>query len=236
MLKKIGDHLKADWYKYLLEIIVVILGILIAYNLDQWQEERNRTRLEVKILREFKTALSTDLADVRENIALQERGTRSCKIILRVIADKLPNNDSLDAHFAYTHTASYFINNTSPYDQLKIGGLDIISNDAIRNRIENVYGRTYYFIRQLESEVHRKSELLGTVDMHYLSNVSRVSGQFRVQALDFTGLMSNSEYPGLLRSVISGNTVILELAYYDASNEIDELIRLINDEIDELEG
>ncbi len=236
MLKKIGEHLKSDWYKYVLEIIVVILGILIAYNLDQWQQESNRTRTEVKILREFKKALSTDLADIRDNIATQERGLESCRVILKVIAEHLPNNDSLDMHFARTHSASYFINNMSPYEQLKMGGLDIISNDTLRNGIEAVYGRTYYFIRQLELEMHRKSEQLSSFDERYLNSLTDSgSHKFGMHAIDFPGLVSNPNYAGVLRGTITANTVILELVYYDAEKEIEKLIRLINLEIAELE-
>lgn len=48
MLKTILNHLKFEWYKYVIEVVVVILGILIAYNLEQWSEARNNKKEKLK--------------------------------------------------------------------------------------------------------------------------------------------------------------------------------------------
>lgn len=60
MIKTIFNHLKSEWYKYVLEIIVIILGILIAYNLEQWGDTRKNKKREIEILKEFKAALNAD--------------------------------------------------------------------------------------------------------------------------------------------------------------------------------
>jgi hypothetical protein len=89
-MKKIFDHLKSEWYKYVLEIIVVIVGIMIAFNLEQWSETRKNKKKEVEILKEFKRGLSADLEDMHFNIRLHENSIRSSKIVLKVIKDNLP--------------------------------------------------------------------------------------------------------------------------------------------------
>ena len=37
-MKKILKHLKTDWYKYFIEILVVSFGILVAFGLNNWKE------------------------------------------------------------------------------------------------------------------------------------------------------------------------------------------------------
>lgn len=37
---KFIKHLKTDWFRYEFEIIAVIVGILVAFALDNWKEER----------------------------------------------------------------------------------------------------------------------------------------------------------------------------------------------------
>ena len=126
MLRKIFNHLKSKWYKYVLEIIVVIVGILIAYNLEQWSDARSNKRREIEILKEFKGALAADLVEMQGNIRFHEYSILSSRIILKVIKESLPYHDSLDACFAYTHAFTVFSGRVGPIEQLKNTNLEIV--------------------------------------------------------------------------------------------------------------
>ena len=39
-MKKILKHFKKNWYRYGLETLVVIVGVLIAFALNDWNEEK----------------------------------------------------------------------------------------------------------------------------------------------------------------------------------------------------
>ena len=56
--------------KYLLyaigEIVLVVLGILIALSINNWNEERKSSKLEIKILKELNNDLKANLAEVDE--------------------------------------------------------------------------------------------------------------------------------------------------------------------------
>jgi|SRR5690554_5808528 len=138
MFKKIFKHLKSNWYKYIFDIIVIILGILIAYNLDQWSQSRNTQKNEIVILKEFKRALSADLTEIHGNIRMHEYSIRSSRIILEVIKDNLPYNDSLDACFAYTHAFTVLSGRVGPVEQLKNTNLAILSKDNLRLEIISI--------------------------------------------------------------------------------------------------
>jgi len=53
------QHLKEDWYRYLFDTIVVILGIMIAFYLDGWYQNTTRKSLT----RSYATSLISDLQD-----------------------------------------------------------------------------------------------------------------------------------------------------------------------------
>jgi hypothetical protein len=59
-MKNILRHLKSDWYRYVLETLVVIVGILIAFSLNNWNEERKERLLEEQL----KKNLYNELIDV----------------------------------------------------------------------------------------------------------------------------------------------------------------------------
>ena len=53
-MKEIINHLKSEWWKYGLETIVVIVGILVAFSLDNWNENRKTERLEIRTWKNYK--------------------------------------------------------------------------------------------------------------------------------------------------------------------------------------
>ena len=62
-MKKIVKHLKREWYRYIFDILVVIVGILIAFALNNW----NENRIKKNLVEAYAISLITDLQnDVKE--------------------------------------------------------------------------------------------------------------------------------------------------------------------------
>lgn len=245
MFRKIIDHLKSDWYKYLLEIVVVILGILIAYNLEQWSGEKNNKKKEIEILKDFKRGLSADLSEIRGNIFLHECSIRSTKIILRVIAEDLPYHDSLDACFSFTHSFTTFNGKVSPIEELKNTNLSLVSNDSLRLEIISMYDEAYNRVRMVEAVIERDYEQLRHIDRLYfdaydtvnlMANTSMPPPPWGVlHPLKFSELKKDPEYAAMLRARLSNQSGLLRLHYIPTKNALKELLRKIDAEIKRLE-
>lgn len=245
MFKNIVHHLKSKWYKYVLEIIVVIVGILIAYNLEQWSDTRNNKKKEIEILKEFRRSLSADLAEMRSNIRMHEYSIRSSRIILKVIKDSLPYHDSLDACFAYTHTFSTFSGRVGPIEQLKNTNLAIVSNDTLRLEIIGMYDEAYPRIRLVELVVKRDYEQLRDFDRLYFeaydfdpvsTNKSMPPPPWGIMhPIRFEELKSNPEYAALLRARISNQMGLLRIHYSPTEKVLTNLLTQIEQEITKLE-
>lgn len=252
MLREIANHLKSKWYKYVLEIIVVILGILIAFNLDQWSDTRNNHKREIEILKEFQRSLSADLAEMRNFIEMHENSIRSSKYILKVIKDDLPYDESLDACFAYTHAFTIFSGRVAPIEQLRNTNLSIVSNDTLRLEIISMYDEAYPRIRLVELAIKRDYEQLRDFDRLYFDayDFDHVSTNRNMSTspctspplwgtmhpLRFAELKTNPEYAALLRARISNQTGLLRLHYYPVEKKLDSLLKQIDREIAKLES
>jgi hypothetical protein len=245
MLRTIFNHLKAQWYKYIIEVIVVILGILIAYNLERWGDARNNKKREIEVLKEFKGALSADLAEMRGNIRMHEYSILSSKIILRVIQDNLPYHDSLDACFAHTHAFTTFSGRVGPIEQLKNTNLAIVSNDRLRLEIIGMYDEAYPRIRLVELAIKRDYEQLRDFDRLYFEayDVDHPSTNENIpppfwgimRPLRFTELKTNPEYAALLRARISNQMGLLRGHYNPTEKALSNLLDQIDQEIKKLE-
>jgi hypothetical protein len=245
MLRTISHHLKTQWYKYIIEVIVVILGILIAYNLEQWSDLRHDKKREVEVLREFKGSLAADLAQMSENIRLHQYSILSSRIILKVIKDNLPYDDSLDACFAFTHTFTVFSGRVGPIEQLKSTNLSIISNDRLRLEIVSMYDEVYTRIRLVELAIKRDYEQLRDFDRLYFEayDIDGVSTHKEVPAplwgtmrpINFSALVENPEYSALLRARISNQVGLLGIHYKPAEQDLSNLLDNIDQEIKKLQ-
>ncbi len=245
MLKTIFTHLKSQWYKYIIEVIVVILGILIAYNLEQWRDTRNNKKREIEVLKELHGALSADLSEIHNNIRIHEYSILSSKLILNVIKDNLGYHDSLDTYFAHTHAFTTFSGRVGPIEQLKNTNLAIVSNSKLRLEIIGMYDEAFPRIRLVELAIRRDYEQLRDFDRLYFEayDVERASTSSRIpppfwgtmRPIHFAELKSNPEYAALLRARISNQLGLLRGHYIPTEKAISNLLLNIDKEIRKLE-
>lgn len=245
MIRQIFTHLKSEWYKYVLEIMVVIFGILIAFNLEQWSDSRSNQKKELDMLKDFKRGLSADFADMHFNMRLHENSILSSKMILKVINDDLPYHDSLDVYFSYTHTFSVFSGRYGPIEQLKNTNLSIVTNDSLRLAIISMYDEAYPRIQRVEVAIKRDYEQLRDFDRLYFDayDFDRVSSNKNMppppwgimRPLRFAELETNPEYAALLRARISNQMGLLKVHYDPIEKELSQLLHHIDQEIAKLE-
>lgn len=246
MLRRILGHLKSEWYKYVIDVLVVIVGILIAFNLEQWRDSNNNKKTEIEVLKEFKRALSADLSEMRGNIRMHEYSILSSKIILKVIQENLPYHDSLDVCFAHTHAFTIFSGRVGPIEQLKNTNLAIVSNDGLRTDIISMYDEVYPRVRTVELTIKRDYEQLRDFDRLYFEayDVDHVSSNKNIpppfwgimRPLRFTELKTNPEYAALLRARISNQLGLLRGHYKPMEKALVSLLDQIDQELYRLEN
>jgi hypothetical protein len=141
------------------EILLVMVGILLALQVNNWNEWRINKKKEIAILHSLKSGLEKDLIDLEGNIEIHERTDESCTLLIDYMNQGLPYHDSLAVHFNYTVGSSVFWHTTSAFQTLKSAGVDLISNSALRDEIINLYDGQYEFLHEVETQyVERISE------------------------------------------------------------------------------
>lgn len=138
------------------EIILVVVGILIALQINNWNESRKARLKEVEILKDFQIALKYDILQIDSIFAQYDRAKASIDKILHHLEQDLPHSDSLDSDFF--NTALVFDSGgltDGAYETLKSTGFDLISNKEIRDLIILIYDE---FNPYLESSEKRYLE------------------------------------------------------------------------------
>ena len=148
---KIFNHLRSDWFRYGFETLAVVVGILIAFALDNWNDERKHQDLELKTLIELKNALVSDLEDIIHNANRHKNAQNSCELLIDYVDRDLPYHDSLARHFGYISDITIFVPHIGSYETLKTKGLDLISHDSIRLLLTEYYEEDYKLALTVEA-------------------------------------------------------------------------------------
>lgn len=127
--------------KYLIyafgEIILVVIGILLAvYINEQITENRNNT-LRCTYLEELKFTFEYDIKDVEENIMAFEKWNPKLEKLLTALREK--NLEKLDSIDDKINTASRYIyfgqRSKSKIEELKYANINLIKNRDLKNKI-----------------------------------------------------------------------------------------------------
>ena len=123
------------------EIVLIVIGILIALKIQNWNEQNKLDAYEISILREISSALKSDQEIIEEHfvtrLELKENAQRELMSLAGQGTDvsaeefmKLFSDLAIDFSFGF---------NSAPYDNLKSAGFERISNSDLRRHIINTY-------------------------------------------------------------------------------------------------
>ena len=137
------------------EIILVVIGILIALQVNNWNELRKQRNKELHYLANIKSDLVLNIAEIEKYIDTRNSQTASAIKVLDYFNGKLlddPDSFILDIVNVYTWQKFFQIDNT--YQELtNSGNLSILSNDSIKNSLLNL--QTLYKKLKYEEEHFR---------------------------------------------------------------------------------
>jgi hypothetical protein len=134
------------------EIVLVVIGILIALQLNNWNNTRQVKKLEVTYLKEIAKHLMMDSVDVQFNIEFNQVRLRAGEMVLQCLYEHEAYSDTMDQHFGNLHYTTRSVMNFSAYETLKARGLDIISDDSLRMMIAELYSFYYHNVIDFEKQ------------------------------------------------------------------------------------
>jgi|GEM_PF-2733395 len=137
------------------ELFLIVVGILIALQINNYKERQKNVKLGEEIISELKSDLLNDLSKLDDFISRQQV-TYSSQLLISKWLDNDENFiDSLSKHLAKAYVGIDYNINYSGYETLKKFGLKKIKDDSLSKSISNLYEVNYpYFIKF--SEIYQK--------------------------------------------------------------------------------
>ena len=135
--RKIRKHLADDnkpikYLRYAIgEIVLVVIGILIALSINNWNEQRKSRLQEVNILTKLNTDLKANLIEIEGLKDLTEKRIKASQTILNYFEEHKAIDDSLKHSFELINNDDLFNNANTTYKYIENQGVNILRNDSI---------------------------------------------------------------------------------------------------------
>jgi hypothetical protein len=157
------------------EILLVVIGILIALQVNNWNEQRKERVKELHYLTNLKTDLKLNIAEIDKYIATRNSQIVSAKIALEYFEGKpLTDFDLFNRNIVNVYTWQKFFQIDNTFQELtNSGNLSLITNDSIKNgllNLETLYKKLKYEEEHFryDSEVMLYEPSYGMLDIHAL--------------------------------------------------------------------
>ena len=193
------------YLKYALgEIILVVIGILIALAINNWNEKRKESNIEIKVLKEISENLGMDILSLENDFRLNEAGIKNVQVVESILDSKGILTDSLTIRFGRVTFNPTYTLNTSGYKNLSNIGFQIIVEDSIRKSITYLYETQYTFLKEREETAEKVTyEYLTPQFQEYFREIKFAHSKDRLPAKlyypkNYEDLKSNSDFHRLL--------------------------------------
>jgi hypothetical protein len=130
--------------KYLLyaigEILLVVIGILIALQVSNWNEERKLEKSEFSILKGLNKEFKKNIEDLNISVKVNSENIQACMRITELIRkEKIEEyHKELDSLLGRMGLIASFDANTGVTDQIiSSGNLNILRNETLREKLTN---------------------------------------------------------------------------------------------------
>ena len=140
-MKRILSTLSQKWPEYLLEILVIIIGIYGAFVLDNWNERRLEKLEGREILRNIKGDIGNTINEFQKLNKIRTDVVQSSELLLAIEEFENLNSKKLNSLIGLTFYRPTFNNTLGSINLIfNSGKINLIANDSIRNLLISLPG------------------------------------------------------------------------------------------------
>lgn len=157
------DNKRFSWGSALRELILITMGIYLAFALNNWGERRKERDIEKFYLGNLLTDVDRSIVQLERHLRMDSFQIRGAHILDGLLAQgRGADRDSLRNYLNSFNTNPRFrMNNYSYQSLLQSGDYRIIRSDSLRNQLDQ------FFLELLEGVITTEGYYLDRLNEHY---------------------------------------------------------------------
>ena len=236
MENKTGKYLKYD----IGEIVLVVIGILIALSINNWNEDRKSKKMATEVYTNLLTSLKQDSLEVERTINLLTKSIDTQKKIILSTSDQYTNDLSqteLDkmVQEVFSGVMSFFPK-TGVYNLITSNNsMDLLQSKKIKSQLINLYDFQYKRYENVDAIIdHKYHYQLGVVIRKKIGYIPEYDSESKLKVIKSVDRsLFNKHYKELVSEcqdvygiLSTGNNYLFKIRA-----SINELLQLIRQEL-----
>jgi len=207
------ENKTSKYLKYAIgEIVLVVIGILIALQINIWNENRKARLNEKAILNSLKEELNSTLEELKRDLKVQNNYKQSTENVYTYIQNKPKLVDSMYKDFYNIAGLESTFPKTSVYKSLISGNIEIVKSDTLRKLITDIYETLY---PRIISKVNIRLDAAGLVFPYYQKHfksklvLDSITNRRNIIGIpnNYEVLINDPEFETLIIEAIKGRNV-----------------------------
>lgn len=231
------DNMPLKYMTYAIgEIVLVVIGILIALAINNWNENRKERIQEQKVLTELLTSLEHNYSRMVADSVNRSDWNRSSEFVIRSLEQGLPYSDTMNIHYQNARKPGTNLSlSYAGYESLKNVGYEIITSDTLRKTIVELFELTHKnLLEEMEYFEAFQPDRQAQIDRLFSYEVDQFNRDdpfaVPIHPNNYSALLQDSTYLPMIKSVLVQRNVISVLLY-DNLKETKRVISMIRMEL-----
>ena len=226
------ENKTGKYFKYAIgEIVLVVIGILIALSINNWNNDKKDKQAELKYLNQIRKSLQENNLILKERIVNDERTLKFGDQLQSHFKTKKELNDSIKRVLVVLLNDQMISFNIAAFENLKNDGLSFISNDDLKFEIINIYDKELKYIQNIFANQF-ENYLSGVINPFFSDNFEFVSNEKYMSAEpnNYQDLLSNNKTTNIISMVNTMRSYAIS-NYSNTQKKINEIIIKLDKEI-----
>ena len=230
--KMAEDNRPLKYIRYAIgEIVLVVIGILIALQINNWNQDRKDRAIEIQLLKNLRNSLVSDIQNQIEPIKKQTELDLANISDIKKFLDQSPTyNDSMNIKFNTLMYSKNFTYEITSYKALENAGLQMIRNPELKSKILKLYNMDYNEIQFSISNFMNNVIAFFRPNMRQLFFFLDNNRENGYTPVNYEELRSNRDFKNNL-IVCTENCTNLNESINEVKQKVESLISLIDKEL-----
>lgn len=199
-MRSIINQLKQLNWKYILgEVTLIVIGILVAVQINNWNGHRKSRNFEKQIMIEIYQTFQKDLDIINSRIKRCQTIEKATAKAYQHLIDKAPLTDELQQSFWLCNWVVFFQPQTIAFERLRAKGIELVSDDQLRIKLLHLHDYRYPKLQTFTNRLNTWTETaLKPFAQETFSIESFQRSKKRYIPLDYNQLIEDPHFRNLI--------------------------------------